>query len=316
MCVGAIASGVLGMVGAGQQARAAERSAGVLTDYGMQARDLQEQRLAQQLALQEQMYNTGRSDLAPYRNAGIPAIGAANYLLGLGNAPMVGGTTPQVTSNEDGTFSVGGQTFDNIGAAEAWAAQNPEGGTPYAFSTTPGYQFAVKENLDAIEGSAAARGGLYSGAAMQALGERANSLANLEFGNNFNRVMSVAGLGANAAGQTAQMGMQNAQLGSNSLANDAAMGSQTLTGIGNAQAAGIVGAANARAAGLNDLSGLFGYMGNSWGGGGSTPTAASMPAPSYSPMPMTSYAPAPTYAPPPVYSPQAFPVAPGAYGPR
>lgn len=266
MCIGAAISGIASIAGGAMQAGAANRAADAQVQASREQMELQERMLQQQLALQDEMFQTTRGDLSPYRQAGIPAIGAANYLLGLGNAPMVGGTPAEVTDNGDGTYSVGGRSFNNIGAAEAFAAQNPVGGTPYAFSTSPGYEFAVKENLDAIEGSAASRGGLYSGAAMQALGERANQLANLEFGNNFNRVMSVAGLGANAAAQTGQAAMQNASLGSNSLANNAALGSNSLANMGDAQAAGIIGGANAWSNTLGDLSGLFGYQSNLWGG--------------------------------------------------
>lgn len=261
MCMaGGLISGMTSLMGSSMQAGAARDAARVQTEYGQKQLELQERMLAAQLALQREMYNTGRADLGPYRRAGIPAIGAASYLVGLGNAPMVGGKRLPVVDNKDGTYSVGGRTFDNVADAEVWSVENPEGGRPYSFETSPGYEFAVKENLDAIEGSAAARGGLYSGATMQALGSRANELANLEFGNHFNRVMGIAGMGANAAAQTANMGMQMAQMGSNSLLNNAQMGSTSLANIGDAQAAGIIGAANARASGLNDLGGLFGYM--------------------------------------------------------
>jgi len=264
MCIGAAISGIASIAGGAMQASAAKDASAAQVAAAREQMELQERMLQQQLALQNEMYQTTRGDLSPYRQAGIPAIGAANYLLGLGNAPMVGGTPAEVVDNGDGTYSVGGREFNNIGAAEAFAVQNPVGGTPYSFTTSPGYQFARKENLDAIEGSAAARGGLYSGAAMQALGERANQLANLEFGNNFNRVMSVAGLGANAAAQTGQAAMQNAQMGSNSYLNNAQLGSNSLANMGDAQAAGIMGAANAWNNTLGDLSGLFGYQSKIW----------------------------------------------------
>jgi hypothetical protein len=100
-----------------------------------------------------------------------------------------------------------------------------------------------------VESSAAARGGLYSGAAMQALGERANQLANQEFGNNFNRVMSVAGIGANAAAQQGNFNMANAQ-----------MVFDLLWEHGRCAGAGIIGAANSWGNALGTIPGLFNYQ--------------------------------------------------------
>ena len=206
MCLGAAIGGVASIAQGALGASAANKAA-----------DAQTAAVQQQLALQREMYDQTRTDLAPYREAGIPAIGGANYLLGLGPAP----TWEDADGNQ--------QT--------------------YSFQTSPGYEFARDENLDAVESSAAARGGLYSGAAMQALGERANQLANLEFGNNFNRVMSVAGLGANAAAQQGNFNMANAQMGSTSYAN-----------MGDAQAAGAIGAANSWGNALGTIPGLFNYQ--------------------------------------------------------
>jgi len=186
----------------------------------------------QQLALQREMWETSRADLQPFREGGETALGAWQSNFGLGPAP----TWEDADGNEH----------------------------TYSFQTSPGYQFAVNENLDAIEGSAAARGGLYSGAAMQALGERANQLANMEFYNVQDRLFGGAQMGANAAAQSAQANLANAQMGSTAYAN-----------MGDAQAAGAIGAANAWSNTLGDLGGLFGYQSNLWGGGGNTtPQAA------------------------------------------
>jgi hypothetical protein len=185
----------------------------------------------EQLALQREMYEQTREDLGPFREGGQRSFEAWQSNFGLGPAPT-------------------------------W--EDADGNTQtYAFNTSPGYQFAVNENLDSIEGSAAARGGLYSGATMQALGERANQLANMEFYNVQDRLFGGSQLGANAAAQQANANLSNAQMGSTSLAN-----------IGNAQAAGAVGAANAWSNTLGDLGGLFGYQSNLWGGAPQAQAAA------------------------------------------
>jgi len=120
-------------------------------------------------------------------------------------------------------------------------------------------------------------------------------------------VMSVAGLGANAAAQTGQAAMQNAQMGSNAYLNNAQMGSNSLANMGDAQAAGIIGGANAWSNTLGDLSGLFGYQSSIWDGKPASQPASQPATPSYTPMPMTPMAPTPTYAPPPVYNSYAPP---------
>ena len=65
-----------------------------------------------------------------------------------------------------------------------------------AFSTkTPGYDFRLNEGTRAIEGSAAARGGLYSGATMQALQNYGQDYATNAYENWLNRVGGLTQMG-------------------------------------------------------------------------------------------------------------------------
>lgn len=100
----------------------------------------------------------------------------------------------------------------------------------------PGYQFGLNEGRKALEGSAAARGGLFSGAAGKALTRYGNDYAGTKFNEAFNRdaanksriysmLSGGASLGENAAAQTGNAGMSAAQqYGANTTANANAQG--------------------------------------------------------------------------------------------
>ena len=118
------------------------------------------------------------------------------------------------------------------------------------FQADPGYQFRMREGLKALDRTAAARGGLLSGAQLRGVTRFGQELGSQEFGNAFNRynigfqnrinpLQSLAGVG-----QTSTNTLSNAagQLGS-SLSNLA-------VGAGNARASGYAGTANALASGI------------------------------------------------------------------
>jgi len=157
-----------------------------------------------QVDLARETRDLTRQDLSPYYDAGQQGLNALQYELGLGAQP---------------------QGYNG-------------------FQATPGYQFALDEGLNAVEGSAAAAGGLYSGATMQALQERGTGLANQEYGNYVNRLTSLAGSGQNAA---AGMGAAN-QAYSNQAGN-------ALGAYGNAAAAGAIGVGNAVNQGIGNYLG-------------------------------------------------------------
>lgn len=118
------------------------------------------------------------------------------------------------------------------------------------FQEDPGYAFRLSEGQKALDRSAAARGGLQSGAALKAAARYGQDMGSQEYQNAFNRyqtnrqnklqpLMSLAGMGqaaaSNQAGYAGQYGQGAAQ----------AYGD-----IGNAQASGTMGQANAIAGGL------------------------------------------------------------------
>ena len=70
----------------------------------------------------------------------------------------------------------------------------------------PGYGFRLGEGLKALERSAAARGGLMSGATGKALTRYGQDLASQEYGNAYNRLASLANVGPQAAGVMSNLG--------------------------------------------------------------------------------------------------------------
>ncbi len=157
--------------------------------------------------VQQDAYGQMRNDLAPYRVAGEQGTNALMAAL------------PDLTSKIN---------FDN-----AW------------LENTPGYAFALKQGLKAVQNSAAARGLGTSGAALKGASQFATGLADQTYGSQverelaqreqrFNQLMSTAQLGGNAAATTGQGALGTGQQVANNLIGGAA-----------AQGAGLVGGANA-----------------------------------------------------------------------
>lgn len=122
------------------------------------------------------------------------------------------------------------------------------------FEADPGYQFRMDEGMRGLEGSAAARGGLLSGAAMKAIQKYGQDVASEEYGkaygrysadqtNSFNRLKSMVDTGTGASTQI-----------SNAAQNFGAASGQMNAALGNAQAAGAIGQANAWSNGIGQVS--------------------------------------------------------------
>lgn len=103
----------------------------------------------------------------------------------------------------------------------------------------PSYQFRLGEGMKALERQAAARGGLISGGALKAAQRYGQDYASQEFGNAYNRLAAMAGIGQTATGA---MGNAAGAFGTNAGSN--------YMGAANARASGYVGGANAITGGL------------------------------------------------------------------
>lgn len=184
----------------------------VQADSASKASYAQRKAAADANATQQDQYNQTREDQAPYR-----ALASEVGLPGIRNF---------LSSNNNKI------TADQVMA-------------------DPGYQFGLAQGNKNIQGSAAARGGLYSGATQRALSRFGSDYATSRFNdtynrmetgrtNQFNRLATAAGIGQTANNQVAGAG-QN-------YANNV---SGNLIGAGNAQAAGTLAQGNAWGNALN-----------------------------------------------------------------
>jgi hypothetical protein len=152
--------------------------------------------------------------------------------------------------------------------------------TPFGmdqFQADPGYSFRMSEGMKGLERSAAARGGLLSGATLKGIQRFGQDLGSQEYQNAFNRyqterqarlnpLQSLAGVGQTTSQQLGAAGTQMAGNVGNLMTSGAA-----------ARASGYVGGANALTGALN--TGLNYYQGQQMLNSLRTPSAA---APSYS----------------------------------
>jgi hypothetical protein len=119
----------------------------------------------------------------------------------------------------------------------------------YDYTASPGYQFRLGEGNRAIENSGAAKGMLMSGGTLKDIDRFSQGLAASDFNDQFNREMSVASGGQQAATSTAQLGQ-----------NYANSASQLYGNIGQAKASGYAGvnqAAQGTLSNLFSIPGLF-----------------------------------------------------------
>lgn len=176
--------------------------------------------------IQWDMYDQNRKDLDPYKQAGMTSLS---------------------------------QMMDQMGA-NGYFNQTYTGQDIYS---DPSYQFRLQQGQDAIQSSAAAKGGLLSGPTLKALQNYSQDYASQEYGNaynrfnadqtnRYNRLSNIIGIGQNAAAQVGNAGAQTAQ----------AVANNTMAGA-NSIAAGQVGSANAwsnTANNLGSMAAAYGIM--------------------------------------------------------
>ena len=186
------------------------------------AASAQQQAAAQASDVQRQIFERQVELQAPFREAGLKGQNRLLELLGLSEDKNVPG-------------------YGKYATAEFGMDK---------FTADPGYAFRMSEGMKALERSAAARGGLLSGATLKGTQRYGQDLASQEYQNAFNRYQAeragtlnpyqalsgTAQSSANVLGQ--QAGALGQSLGSN------------IIGSGNAQASGYIGQANAITGGL------------------------------------------------------------------
>ena len=203
---------------------AAAVAGALVSNYGARgAADTQAEATRDAAGLQDRQYWQTREDMAPWREAGVGALG-------------------QLTEGS----AVGGDFNRDFTLAD--------------FNRDPGYEFRQREGQRGLERSAAARGGVLSGSALRGVTRYNQDFASNEYQNaynrfnndrtqRFNRLASIAGIGQTATRDVASQGQQNANVQSDLLLQGA-----------NARAAGQVGSANAINSGLSSLGNWYQYQ--------------------------------------------------------
>lgn len=254
-----VISGIVGAIVQSSAARGAARTQAQATEQAGEASvqaarisaDAQLEAVQQSLDFQQGIFDVGREDLRPFREAGTEAL---TELAGLS---AVGGEFSQQLA----------QPFE-FGADE--------------FQEDPGFQFRLQEGERALNRAASARGGLVSGGQLRDLTEFASGLASQEFGaarqrgleefqldragtlDRANLLARIAGFGQTATstgvGAGANLGATGGQtiLQGGAVAGNAALEagraiSGNLIAQGNIGAAGTVGQANAITQGLSNI---------------------------------------------------------------
>lgn len=288
MSLGAIGSVVGGLISAGSAKKAAKA---------------QEAAANKDIAFQTETRDLIRNDLAPERQTGTNALATYNYLLGLGDAPTIGGTPAQIETyqipgsgptgapgNAIGPTAMGfGGGGKYIGTGrDRFLNPNPQ---PQTQATTGyrvnGQTFATLEDAQAYANANKTGGTKYQGFqatpgykfAFDQGTSAVNAMAGARGGLNSGRTMQdLTKFGQGIANQEfnnylsrvgglVDTGMSAKQMSGNASQNAAAGVSNALSAIGNAKAAGSIGVGNAFNGTITNLIGLNQYQKSLPGGG-------------------------------------------------
>lgn len=263
----AIGTGTAMLIGSGLSA--AGSLAGGLFGGGNNSGAAQSAANQAYLAAQHQA-EVNKSDASPWTSAGREALNELGGLIGWGNLSNPGTNGSLWTYGGDPT----GQ-FRNSANSKLSLFKNNLYGVGDKFEADPGYAWRVSEGNKALDRSAAAKGGLYSGGQLKALTDYNSNVASNEYGNWWNRNASATDRyinllsGISGSGANMQSGVNSANTGLTSQ-----QGNYLMAG-GNAAMAG-ANAADARlwgginSAAQNLLTGGLYY--GMYGGGGTKPT--------------------------------------------
>jgi len=127
----------------------------------------------------------------------------------------------------------------------------------FAKGMDPGYQFRLKEGMQGLERSAAARGGLLSGGTLKGIQRYGQDMASQEYTNAFNRYQAERTGTLNPFQAMAGQGQSTANTLTNLGMNYANQAGEAYMGAGNARASGYVGQGNAINQGISGLSNMY-----------------------------------------------------------
>lgn len=277
MAIGTIAAIGLGAAGIGSAlgGSSANKAASKAADVSLQVAQ-------ENNALAKDIYGQNKASLTPYMQRGNAAGDAINALLGLGGVsqpaqalPTQQPTTPNALSQfspygaygADGLYDpvmsqfignkfpgVFGQinqqpynTGVNGANVPAPAPQSPQNyQTAFDnYRNSTGYQFRLKEGMNALNSGYAGAGMIKSGAAMKAAQDYGQNIASNEFGNYLNALGNQQGVGLSGASALAGVGQNyvNTISANNNSAGSAAANAALIKGQNNpfANALGMIG---------------------------------------------------------------------------
>lgn len=136
------------------------------------------------------------------------------------------------------------------------------------FQETPGFKHNLEQGQQAIDRSAAARGGHLSGAAVKSGMRFGQGLANQEYSNHLARLAALSGVGGGFAASAGQNAITTGQGIANTTMAGAAGQGNALMQAGNARASGYSALGRGIGEGINALAGFAGYKqaGGQFGG--------------------------------------------------
>jgi len=219
---GALLGGAASIASSKQASSAATSAANTQAASADQATALQREMYYQTRSDQLKQYEQARSDMAPWRTAGVGALGTLQ--------------------NELGNYA--GYVKD-----------------PSTYKQSPGYNWLVQQGVNAIDRGASATGKLDSGQRSKDLMAYGQGMASQDYGNFLgrygellNRYSGLAGTGQTASSSMGAYGQNMAnQLGQYGT-NYANQAGNNMIGAGNAMAGGMINAANARTGMYSNLS--------------------------------------------------------------
>lgn len=181
-----------------------------------------------------------------------------------------GGGSAQISNDPNAAGGAQGGDFGSLARPYGQTFQSP---TDVTEQNDPGYKFRLQQGSDALQNSAAARGGLLSGATAKALSDYNQSAASNEYSNVynrqlqnfdtnynvynndqntlFNRLQALSGGGQTTAGQLSASGLTAAQNAGNISLTSAGQIGQQLNNAGAATGSGYINGANAINGGIS-----------------------------------------------------------------
>lgn len=229
--IGGPAGAALGM---GLGGAAEELTGGGEAGAAREAAEISNRAAEREIALRRQMYEEGVARQKPFYEAGVNAL--PGYLAGI---------------------QPGGELVRGFSMAD--------------YQADPGYAFRLSEGQKALERSAAARGGLLSGATGKALTRYGQEMGSQEYQNAYNRFRDTQQLRRNALAGVVGYGPTSATAMTGSGQNYAAGAGPVISGQGDTTANALLAARRAQGSAYGQLGSALGrYLGAGGYGGGVT----------------------------------------------